>query len=334
MVGQFAKNRIKFFVNLLVAILILNLLIVFSSGKVKYYKTIINAFELRTDLNSRHIKTDINKLITKNIKLSAKQKLVTNKRVRISGAVSSDIKEIVAFSSNTKSVYRSGVEENNSYQIEMSFTTPGIKTITIVGINNKGEAVKQLIKKVNIKEIEKHIINNVPYFYQYHNLYFPDSSCQNTAIAMILNYYGWRGQPDQITKKFGKDLAQSAGGFTNVFNYYAGKYNLNIRIRNNVNISPHYIESLLQQGKPVVAHGKFTGSGHIIVLLGFDEQYYYANDPAGKWDQRYRGDYKQRTATNGKYVKYEKNKLLKAMERDIGLWIHEVYFVSQKQNKT
>ncbi|MFO7819559.1 MAG: C39 family peptidase, partial [Halanaerobacter sp.] len=140
----------------------------------------------------------------------------------------------------------------------------------------------------------------------------------------------WQGEPDEITKKFGKMKAQYAGGFTEVFNYYAHNNDLDVRIRNNVNVSPQYIEDQLEDGKPVIAHGKFTSYGHIIVLVGFDDQYYYAHDPSGKWNQKYRGGYGKRTPQNGKYVRYKKDNLLRAMERSIGLWIHEIYFKDNK----
>ncbi|MBM7557032.1 C39 family peptidase [Halanaerobacter jeridensis] len=329
MVGQFTKSTGKFFVNLLLLTLILNFFILIVGEDLEQKQAIINAADLRMNVNSsRQGQSDLNaNRSTKKIK--ANNKLITNKKIQIQGTVEQDIKQVVVFSSNNMDVYRADVR-NSTYEVNLSFSTPGTKEINIVGLDEKGEVVDSLIRKVDVYEVEKHLIHDMPYFYQYNNDYFPASTCQNTAIAMVLKYYGWQGNPDKITKTFGKMKAQYGDGFSEVFNHYARNNNLDIRIRNNVNISPRYIENQLKEGKPVVAHGKFTSYGHIIVLVGFDDEYYYANDPAGKWDQEYRGDYKQRTAENGKYVRYKKENLLRAMERRVGLWIHEVYTVDSR----
>jgi uncharacterized protein YvpB len=329
MVGQFTKNMVKFFVNLLLLVLILNCFIILFGDSINYRQAIINASKPRVNFNDNKGRDQSSKETTESEKkIIANQKLLTNKTIKITGSVEQGISQVVVFSSNNSDVYRTDVK-NRNYQAKLNFSTPGTKTINIVALNDRGDVVDDLIKEVDIHQVKNHLIANVPYFYQYSNNYFPDSSCQNTAIAMLLKYYGWDGTPDQITKKFGKKRAQYAGGFSEVFNFYASNHNLNFRIKNNVNITPRYIESLIQAGKPVVAHGKFTGSGHIILLVGYDDNHYYAHDPAGKWDQEYKGDYKQRTATNGRYIKYKKSNLLNAMERDIGLWIHEVYRVDK-----
>ena len=329
MVGQFTKSVAKFFMNLLLLTLILNFFIIFVGEDLEQKQTIINAAALNIEANNSERGQSHLSSSRKPKKITATNKLITNKKIKVTGSVSDEIKQVVVFSSNNMDVYRADVR-NGSYKVNLSFSTPGIKKINIVGLNRNEEVVDSLIRKVDIYQVEKHLIPNMPYFYQYHNNYYPASTCQNTAIAMLLKYYGWQGTPDKITKKFGKMKAQYGGGFSEVFNYYARNNNLNMRIRNNVNISPRYIENQLKQGKPVVAHGKFTGYGHIIVLLGYDDEYYYANDPAGKWNQEYKGGYKQRTAENGKYVRYKKENLLRAMERSIGLWIHEVYRVDNK----
>lgn len=310
--------------NLLFLIFVLNLFIILAESNMSQKQAIINATNAKLDLkNSERGQSNLATKGSSN-KISVVNELVTNRRIKIKGTVNDEISQVVVFSSNNADLYRTNTEDG-SYKVELSFATPGTKEVHIVGLNEDKEVIDQLTKKVNVYQVEKHLIHDMPYFYQYHNDYFPASTCQNTAIAMLLKYYGWQGDPDQITKKFGKMKAQYGGGFSEVFNHYASNSDLNVRIRNNVNVSPQYIEEQLKKGKPVIAHGKFTSYGHIIVLVGFDDQYYYANDPAGKWDQKYRGDYGARTPQNGKYVRYKKDNLLRAMERSVGLWIHELY---------
>ena len=43
------------------------------------------------------------------------------------------------------------------------------------------------------------------------------------------------------------------------------------------------IKSHLDAGRPVVVHGYWTGSGHITVIVGYDETDWLVNDPAGDW---------------------------------------------------
>ena len=331
MITNLAKLMIKFVAQLLLLTLVLSVFIIFSVDSLNQKRLVIDTVRAKPDLKKFKANYLTNSSNYKNINLITSQELITNKKIELQGTVDSDITKVIVFLADDSNIYYGEVKQG-IYKVELTFIKPGIKTINIVGLNNRNNIINHLIKKVKINSKEKYLIKDVPYFYQYNNHCFPDSTCQNTSIAMLLKYYGWPGNPDQITKKFGRRKAQNAKGFSKVFNYYALNYNLDVRIKNDVNVDSVYIKKLLKEGKPVVVHGKFTSSGHIIVLVGFDQDYYYANDPAGKWNQEYNGNYKQRTSTNGKYIKYKKEKLLKAMQREYGLWIHEIYKVNIEPN--
>ena len=75
----------------------------------------------------------------------------------------------------------------------------------------------------------------VPYFYQYDNALHPGSSCQNTSVAMVLAHIGWRGQPDDITRAWGKDYAQSPVNLGRLFNQIAREHNLDGRLETRTN---------------------------------------------------------------------------------------------------
>ena len=124
---------------------------------------------------------------------------------------------------------------------------------------------------------------------QYDNQYAGPSTCQNTSVAMVLNYYEKpnRITPDQIYLKFGKDYAQSPAGLNSVYSYYATKS----QIKTNTSASPEFLKSELSQGKTAIVHGYFTRSGHVLVVRSFDGVYYHVNDPAGVWDSCFKCGY-------------------------------------------
>lgn len=164
---------------------------------------------------------------------------------------------------------------------------------------------------------------STPYFHQYDNRYSPGASCQNTSIAMVLAKYGWRGTPDDITARFGRYMGQTPAGLASVFNTLARESGLRVRLRAHTNMSPSKIISLLKEGKPVITHGWFTGSGHVVTLTGFDGTNFKVNDPAGKWVQRYMGGYN--SYASGKGVLYSKNRVYDAILEGGTAWAHEVY---------
>ena len=132
---------------------------------------------------------------------------------------------------------------------------------------------------------------DVPYFYQYDNRLYPSASCQNTSVAMVLAYLGWSGYPDDITASYGKNYAQSPAGLADLFNIYASRSNLSMRITPNTNGSFAGLKAELDRGHPVIVHGYFTSYGHVLVVLGYDANGYYVHDPAGKWSGYFKGGY-------------------------------------------
>ena len=168
-----------------------------------------------------------------------------------------------------------------------------------------------------------------PYFYQYNNALHKGSSCQNTSVAMVLQHYGVDVSPDDITRRFGKDLAQSPEGLARVFNTYASEAGIEQRITAHRDGSMADLDALLEEGKPVILHGYFTSYGHVVVALGKTDEGYVVNDPAGAWTERFRGGYTGGTATNGEAVVYDGSSFRKAVGTSNGatplpLWYHEI----------
>ena len=133
-------------------------------------------------------------------------------------------------------------------------------------------------------------VRGVPYFNQNHNQIDPSGSCQNSIAAMLLNYYGAETvTPDAISRRWGTSKAQTVNGWEEVFNTEARERGLSVRDQGVDNGRLSAVRRLLDQGQPVGVHGGFTRSGHLIVLLGYDDEYYYVHDPYGDWSKDYSG---------------------------------------------
>ncbi len=169
------------------------------------------------------------------------------------------------------------------------------------------------------------LIKNIPYFYQMYNKNNPSGSCQNTSIAMVLKYYGANVTPDQISNYYGTSKAQTVSGLQSVFDSEAAYFKLSIRDAGTTKGTFTKLEQQLRAGKPVIAHGYTTGYGHVVVFVGYDDNYYYVNDPYGKWDGRAYSSGYVKNSTAGKYVKYRKSDVKKAFAPDGYIWMHSLY---------
>ena len=171
---------------------------------------------------------------------------------------------------------------------------------------------------------------NVPYFYQYANTLHPGSSCQNTSIAMLLAHYGWGGKPDDITQQWGKNYAQSPSGLATVFNSYAKGMGIPQRLVPHTNGTLGAFRALLQSGKPTIVHAYMTQYGHVVLATGYNGQNYTLNDPAGQWNQQFKGGYPYGwNSTKGKGIQYGKAAFELSISSLSGsdfapLWYHEI----------
>ena len=170
---------------------------------------------------------------------------------------------------------------------------------------------------------------SVPHFSQWDNRLSPEATCQNTSIAIVLAHYGWRGNPDDITSRYGRRYAQSPPGLADLFNQLASQSGINQKLIHRGNGTMADVRALLDQGKPVIVHGYFTGYGHVLVVTGYDANGYYVNDPAGVWSQIFRGGYGGGAWQSGKNVYYSKAAFEAAVATSDGrnfmpVWYHEL----------
>jgi uncharacterized protein YvpB len=157
-------------------------------------------------------------------------------------------------------------------------------------------------------------VGKVPYFNQYDNGISPGGSCQNTSVAMVLGYYGVNVSPDAISSRFGTQKAQTPGGAAEVFNHYAAQAGISQRMTGHYDGSFDDLKAELDKGHPVVINGYFT-AGHVVTVTGYDDNGYYVNDPAGVWNERFKGGYAGQPY-NGRDAYYGKA----AFEQAVGTW--------------
>ena len=127
----------------------------------------------------------------------------------------------------------------------------------------------------------------VPYLSQRDNTIRPSQTCNMTSAAMVVGYYypdklkGKRQLEDVLTEK----LTQAKGP-SSIY-YHANivailkEYGVNSTFSTETSFAA--IKAHLATGNPVIYSGRFTSSGHIIVLVGFDDKGFIVNDPWGEW---------------------------------------------------
>ncbi|GAB3020573.1 C39 family peptidase [Bowmanella dokdonensis] len=169
---------------------------------------------------------------------------------------------------------------------------------------------------------------SVPYYSQLENSYQPHATCSVTSLAMITDFFGitdpsvlGKRTPDYLYERFGllQDVPSLAGGF----NQLAQEAGSTVRDTGWTNGTLAQLRDLAAQGKPTIVHGWFTNPGHILVVTGFDGDYYTVQDPYGKWNLQKWGSYD--TSVSGKNQKYPKAAFEYAIN-DNGtgddLWLH------------
>lgn len=168
---------------------------------------------------------------------------------------------------------------------------------------------------------------NVPHFSQRDNAHRPGATCNVTAIAMVMYYYG-------VRSRSGKQLEDE------LYEWCVRRYGENSQTDNTVlvRLSQAYgfeasfsttrtwgqIRSQLMQGRPVVVGGYFTHSGHIVTVVGYTSNGYIVNDPYGNALTGYRD-------TNGRKLFYSSGYMSQmcAPEGDGNIWAH---FIAPKRS--
>ena len=177
-------------------------------------------------------------------------------------------------------------------------------------------------------------IPQLPYYYQYANSINPGGSCQNTAMAMVLRYFhpsqSSSINPDSISSYHGTSAAQTVSGFQDVFNQEAQYHGLTIRDSGTTQATIQEFREEVDSGMPVVVHGYFTGYGHVLTVLGYENGEYIVHDSAGSWNEIYGGGgYDSWEPTAGRFIRYDWQAFEGAIAPDSKVWMHRFYFVDE-----
>lgn len=159
---------------------------------------------------------------------------------------------------------------------------------------------------------------NVPYFSQRDNPRFDWSTCNVTAIAMVLYYYGvrskWGGQLEDELLQWCFDYAgQGSQTDHNVLSALIKAYGFKTSFGTTRKWAD--LRSELLNRRPVVLAGDFTASGHIITLIGYNSEGYIAQDPWGDALTGYRD-------TEGRKLMYPYNYMNQVAGPDGNIWAH------------
>lgn len=192
--------------------------------------------------------------------------------------------------------------------------------------------------------IPKTVNLDVPYHTQLNNYYQPYGTCNVTCMAMILKYYGVDSRTAADLQKdiqLEDVLYLKTAEWDQVYGYTGGiktRHEPQFLIRllrkwgekygNNALQDSYFsasateadIKQHIAAGNPVVVHGWFTRSGHIIVVKGYDDnaREWICNDPYGHW-LGYRGGYD--TSASGADVRYNYDDFYRVCF-DAGIWSH------------
>ena len=168
------------------------------------------------------------------------------------------------------------------------------------------------------------VLVKTPYLRQDNNLWYPGGTCNTTSVAMAM---GKEGEP--LLRKTGEQLEDYLTRYcldNGLSRHSPGDLVIlaqrhGYRPRFNAYATWEEVKEWLRQGKVCIVHGWFTPSGHILVIVGYDEEKgcWIVHDPWGEW---YPSGYD--TSASGEYLEYS----FKMMSRLCGpdadgqLWIH------------
>ncbi len=128
---------------------------------------------------------------------------------------------------------------------------------------------------------------DVPYLNQYDAAAInPGGSCGNTSAAMVLDFWGKATTPDAIHGAFAGGPGcgsyqpwQCTDGLVTIYRAHG----LVGHAKNGASRAD--IRRMIDEGRPVIIHTNMTSSGHIVVIVGYDDAKgeWAVNDPAGHW---------------------------------------------------
>lgn len=170
------------------------------------------------------------------------------------------------------------------------------------------------------------ILNQTPYLSQINNEIHPSGTCNVTSVAMCMAFFG-----EPVLRKTGEQLEDYLTRFcldNGLSRHSPGDLEIlaqkhGYRPRFTAHATWEEVKAWLDQGKVCIVHGWFTASGHILVVVGYDDEKgcWIVHDPWGEWFPMPRG---YDTSVSGEYLEYSFRMMSGTCGPDAEgqLWIH------------
>lgn len=160
----------------------------------------------------------------------------------------------------------------------------------------------------------------VPYKSQLDNEYNPTGSCNVTSLAMCLAFYGRRGETDrQLEDELYLYMDRNGLDRHNPLDlaFVAEQYGIKDYFTESGTIEQ--CRKHIANGNPCIIHGWFSRSGHIIVLVGYDDSGFVVHDPYGEWCE---DGYD--TEVSGAFLHYSYDLINRVCIPDGSFWVHYI----------
>lgn len=162
----------------------------------------------------------------------------------------------------------------------------------------------------------------VPYLSQQDNLIYPAGTCNTTSEAMCWAFFGeplYRSDGEQLEDYITNYCLENGLSRHSPGDLVIVAQKHGYRPRFDSHATWDQVKAWLDSGKPCIVHGMFTGSGHIIVIVGYNNEGLIVHDPWGEW---YQSGYD--TSVSGKALTYSYGMMNELCGPDANdeLWIH------------
>jgi uncharacterized protein YvpB len=166
----------------------------------------------------------------------------------------------------------------------------------------------------------------VPYRNQVNNLLNPTGSCNVTSLAMCLMFLGVQPRRPQLYEQFEDELYNYAelNGYSRHHGedlaLIAGDYGVHDEFTKHATLEQ--VKAHLAGDKPCIFHGYFTSFGHIVVVVGYDENGFIVHDPYGEWHSWGYDRNDEVNFTKGKFLHYSYDLIAETCMTGGEFWVH------------
>jgi hypothetical protein len=243
--------------------------------------------------------------------LTIKQKTLFKQQPIAAGSLGANQKAEIA-AGEVFGVASYGIDDNH-YKLELTEAVSPLSTSGFVYVPHA--TLRQGREEI---DPDRRVLG-VPYFSQRDNPRDPYTTCNVTAIAMILSYHGVR--PKNSRQQLEDELYQWV-----IDRYGAGARTDNFVLQQlyraygfgggfDVTRTWAQVAAEIDANRPLTVGGYFTAGGHIITVIGYEPRGFVVNDPYGDARTGY-------AKTEGRSLVYSYDYMRQMCGRDGDVWAH------------